>query len=247
MPKKEKSVTIAATADIHVKMADKGKWAPLFKNVGEKADVLVICGDLTDTGDEQEAEILADELKSCPIPVVGVLGNHDFEKGREKLIRKVLIDQGMVLLDGEYTIVGEIGFAGIKGFGGGFDRYMLSLFGEAEMKAFVNTAVEEALKLERALAKLDQEHSHLEYKVALMHYAPIATTVVGEPEQIFPFLGSSRLAEPIDRRNVKITLHGHAHKGTLEGKTVNGNAVYNIAAPVLRSADYDVPFRFFEL
>lgn len=247
MPKKEKSITIAATADIHVKMTDKGKWASLFKDLGDKADVLVICGDLTDTGDEQEAELLADELKSCPIPVVGVLGNHDFEKGREKLIRKVLIDQGMVLLDGEYTIVEGIGFAGIKGFGGGFDRYMLSLFGEAEMKAFVNTAVEEALKLERALAKLDQEHSHLKHKVALMHYAPIATTVMGEPEQIFPFLGSSRLAEPIDRRNVEITLHGHAHKGTPEGKTVNGNAVYNVAAPVLRSAEYAIPFRFFKL
>ena len=123
-------IRVAAVGDIHVKETDKGKWIDYFKDISRNADVLVICGDLTDTGDEVEAQVLADELKSCPIPVIGVLGNHDHEKGRHKLIRKILQTENVHILDGEGIVIKGVGFAGIKGFGGGFDNYMLSMFGE---------------------------------------------------------------------------------------------------------------------
>ncbi|HEU0112725.1 MAG TPA: metallophosphoesterase, partial [Flavisolibacter sp.] len=134
---------IAAIGDIHVKENDRGRWIDFFKEVSQQSDVLVIAGDLTDTGDEMEAQILADELKACTVPVVAVLGNHDYEKGRHKLIRQILLKAGVHILDGEAIVIGNVGFAGIKGFGGGFDKHMLSFFGEGAMKAFVQEAVDE--------------------------------------------------------------------------------------------------------
>ena len=232
MEEATKKTRIAAVADVHVKEGDKGRWADYFKEVSSKADVLVIAGDLTDTGDEQEAEILAEELKVCTIPVVAVLGNHDYEKGRHKLIRQILLRQGVHMLDGESVILGNVGFAGVKGFGGGFDRYMLSFFGEGAMKAFVQEAVDEALHLDRALARLDAEQRDIN-KIAVLHYAPIKDTVVGEPESIFPFLGCSRLAEPLNRHRVVAAFHGHAHIGSLKGQTSDGINVYNVAKPIL--------------
>lgn len=231
----EKKVRIAAIADIHVRESDKGKWSEFFKEVSQEADVLVISGDLTDTGDEGEAQLLSEELRACTIPVVGVLGNHDFEKGRHKLIRQMVQNENVHILDGEAIIIKGVGFAGVKGFGGGFDNHMLSMFGEGAMKAFVQEAVDEALRLDRALARLDQENEGLK-KIAVMHYAPIKETVIGEPEAIFPFLGSSRLAEPLSRRQVVAAFHGHAHIGTLEGQTNGGVKVYNVAKPILQKA-----------
>ena len=237
-------VRIAAIGDIHVRESDKGKWVDFFKDVSQKADVLLICGDLTDTGDEGEAQLLSEELRACSIPVVGVLGNHDFEKGRHKLIRQMVQNENVHILDGEAIVINGVGFAGVKGFGGGFDSHMLSMFGEGAMKAFVQEAVDEALRLDRALARLDQENENLK-KIAIMHYAPIKETVVGEPEAIFPFLGSSRLAEPLSRRQVAAAFHGHAHIGTLEGQTNGGVKVYNVAKPILQKAG--MPFFLFEL
>ncbi len=237
---------IAAVGDIHIRETERGKWVDYFKEVSQKADVLLICGDLTDTGDEVEAQVLAEELKACTIPVVAVLGNHDFEKGRHKLIRQIMQNNNVHMLDGESVVIGDLGIAGVKGFGGGFDSYMLSMFGEGAMKAFVQEAVDEALHLERALARLDSEHNGLN-KVAMLHYAPIRDTVVGEPEAIWPFLGSSRLAEPLNRKNVIAAFHGHAHIGTLEGKTSTGISVFNVSKPILQRAGYDCPFYLFEL
>jgi Icc-related predicted phosphoesterase len=236
---------IAAVADVHVKEGDKGKWIDYFKEVSAKADVLVIAGDLTDTGDEVEAQVLADELKSCTVPVVAVLGNHDYEKGRHKLIRQILLKQGVHVLDGEAVVINNVGFAGVKGFGGGFDKQMLSFFGEGAMKAFVQEAVDEALHLDRALARLDQEHQDLK-KIAILHYSPIKQTVIGEPEAIFPFLGCSRLAEPLNRYNVLAAFHGHAHIGTLQGQTSDGIKVFNVAKPILIRAGYKCPFYLLE-
>jgi Icc-related predicted phosphoesterase len=230
-----RTVKIAAVADIHVRESDKGKWVPYFKEVSREADVLVICGDLTDTGDESEAQVLAEELKACSIPVVGVLGNHDYEKGRHKLIRQMVQSDQVHILDGEAVVLEGVGFAGVKGFGGGFDQHMLSMFGEGAMKAFVQEAVDEALHLDRALARLDQEYENIK-KIAVLHYAPIKSTVAGEPEAIFPFLGSSRLAEPLSRRRVVAAFHGHAHIGTLEGETSGGVKVFNVAKPILAKA-----------
>lgn len=237
---------IAAIADIHIRETDNGKWTDCFKEVSQAADVLVICGDLTDTGDETEARILAEELRACNIPVVAVLGNHDYEKGRHKLIRQMVQTAHVHVLDGESIVIKNIGFAGVKGFGGGFDNHMLSMFGEGAMKAFVQEAVDEALHLDRALARLDQETDGIK-KIAVMHYSPIKATVVGEPEQIFPFLGCSRLAEPLSRRSVVACFHGHAHAGTLEGKAPNGVKIFNVAKPVLAKAGINSPFYLFEL
>ncbi|PWV51663.1 metallophosphoesterase [Chitinophaga sp. S165] len=246
MDAENKKVRVAAVADIHVTDTDKNKWAEYFKEVSRKADVLLICGDLTNTGDESEAQVLCDELKSCTIPVVAVLGNHDYEKGRQKLIRQTLQNEQVHILDGEAVVIEGVGFAGVKGFGGGFDNYMLSMFGEDAMKAFVQEAVDEALHLDRALARIDQQHEHLK-KIAILHYAPMLETVIGEPEPIFPFLGSSRLAEPLIRRQVAAVFHGHAHMGTLEGTLTGGVKVFNVAKPVLLKAGYEVPFYIMEI
>ena len=237
---------IAAIADLHIRDADKGKWAKIFAEVSRNADVLAICGDLTDTGDESEAHILAEELKSCAIPVVAVLGNHDFEKGRHKLIRQVVQSANVHVLDGEAIEIAGVGFAGVKGFGGGFDNYMLSMFGEGAMKAFVHEAVDEALHLDRALARIDQDFGGIP-KVALMHYSPIKETVTGEPEQIFRFLGSSRLAEPLLRRQVEVAFHGHAHIGVLEGSIQGKVKVYNVAKHVLHKSGYHLPYFMYEI
>jgi Icc-related predicted phosphoesterase len=242
----EKRIRIAAVGDIHVRESDKGKWVDCFKEVSRQADVLIICGDLTDTGDEIEAQVLADELKSCTIPVVAVLGNHDYEKGRHKLIRQMVQNDQVHVLDGEAIVINGIGFAGVKGFGGGFDNHMLSMFGEGAMKAFVQEAVDEALHLDRALARLDQEYNNIK-KIAVLHYSPIKATVAGEPEAIFPFLGCSRLAEPLIRRKVLAAFHGHAHVGTLEGETAGGVKVFNVAKPILSQAGYPLPFYMYEV
>lgn len=237
---------IAAVGDIHVRDTDRGKWVDFFTKISARADVLLLCGDLTDTGDESEAMVLADELKACTIPVVGVLGNHDYEKGRQKLIRQIVHGSHVHILDGESVVIGGVGFAGVKGFGGGFDHYMLSMFGEGAMKAFVQEAVDEALHLDRALARLDQQQEHIK-KVAILHYAPVQATVAGEPEALYPFLGCSRLAEPLARRSVTAAFHGHAHAGVPEGVTADGVRIFNVAIPVLLRAGYTDSFFLYEL
>jgi len=240
----ENKVRIAAVGDIHVRVSDKGKWAPSFHKAAEQADVLMICGDLTDTGDEKEAELLVEELKECHIPIIAVLGNHDHEKGKYKVIRQIMQDGRVCMLDGEAVVIKGIGFAGVKGFGGGFDNHMLSMFGEDAMKAFVREAVDEALHLDRALAKLEQENPGLK-KIVITHYAPIQATIKGEPEVIYPFLGSSRLAEPLSKRNVLAAFHGHAHAGILEG-THNDVHIFNVALPILLKLGFHDGFYLFE-
>lgn len=244
-PKKTKT-RIAAIGDIHVHEQDAGKWTDFFKQVSEEADILLLCGDLTDTGRESEAEVLAEELKACSIPVLAVLGNHDYDHDQVKKLRKVFARTNLKLLDGDFTVIGDVGFAGVKGYGGGFDTHMLGMFGEKLNKEFVQETVTEALKLDAALAQLDSEQSDLK-KIVLMHYAPIKATVEGEPEAIHPFLGCSRLEEPLNRREVLVAFHGHAHIGTLEGETSTGVKVYNVSKPVLQKAGYEKPFFLYEV
>lgn len=242
----ESKLRIAAVADLHFRESDKGKWIDYYKEVSGKADVLLIGGDLTETGDESEARALNEELKNCSIPVLAVLGNHDFEKGRQKLIRQILQNDNVRILDGESVVIKKVGFAGVKGFGGGFDGGMLAKFGEDAIKIFVNEAVTEALNLDRALSRLDEENENIK-KVALLHYSPIAATLAGEPEPVFPFLGCSRLAEPLTRRKVIVAFHGHAHKGTIEGEAPGGVKVYNVARTILTRAGYQLPFYIYEI
>lgn len=224
-------VRIAGLGDLHVTEKAEHPYRDLFAEIAEKADVLALCGDLTNLGRPHEAEILAEDLRACRIPVVGVLGNHDLESGAGPEVRRILCQAGLKLLDEETHELAGIGFAGVKGFAGGFGARMLSPFGEEAIKHFVNEAVNEAFHLENALHALAQETARM---VVVLHYAPIPETVVGEPPEIFPFLGSSRLAETIDRFPVKAVFHGHAHHGTAQGHTRMGVPVFNCALPVVK-------------
>jgi Icc-related predicted phosphoesterase len=210
---------------------------PLFAQAAAHADVLILCGDLTDTGVAEEAQVLADELaRAVKVPILAVLGNHDYEEEQQLEIRRILSQVGVVVLDGEIHEVGGVGFVGVKGFGGGFGRRTLEPWGEPSIKQFVREAVNEALKLESGLARLRTRK-----RVAILHYAPIEATVTGEPREIYPFLGSSRLEEPLDRYGVSVAFHGHAHGGVPEGRTRAGVPVYNVAVPLLRRLFPDQP------
>ncbi len=243
MPISGELVRLAALSDIHYAKASQGSMAPLFAEIAESSDVLALCGDLTDYGLAEEARILAKDLAQVKIPIVAVLGNHDFEADQQVEIAQILTDVGVHMLDGDTWEFRGVGFAGIRGFCGGFGRGALGPWGEKIIKAFVHEAVEEALKLEAALARIQTPH-----RIVLMHYAPIRDTVEGEPLEIFPFLGSSRLEDPLSRFDVTAVFHGHAHKGAPEGKTQTGIPVYNVAHAVLKTNYPDRPaFRMFEV
>jgi Icc-related predicted phosphoesterase len=236
-------VRIAAIADIHVKKTSQGAFQDLFKKISERADILLIAGDLTDYGHVEEAHVLAKEMTGAlRIPALAVLGNHDVEANAQKEIVQILTDAGVVFLDGEPFEFRGVGFAGVKGFCGGFGRRALGAWGEQIIKDFVHEAVNEALKLESALARLRTPQ-----KIALLHYSPIQATVTGEPPEIIAFLGSSRLEEPVDRYRCTAVFHGHAHRGTLEGRTKANAPVYNVAMPLLAAMSPDQVFRVIEV
>jgi Icc-related predicted phosphoesterase len=236
-------VRLAALSDLHCKKTSRGEFRPLFEQVANLADVMLLCGDLTDHGHVEEAEVLAGELSVVKMPMVGVLGNHDFHAGHTAEVERILEAKGLRLLDGDDCEIHGVGFAGVKGFAGGFGRHTLEGWGEPAIKSFVYEAVEEALKLEKALARLNSPR-----RVAVLHYAPIQATVENEPPPIFPFLGSSRLEEPINRYGVAAVVHGHAHHGSPEGRTSAGIPVYNVALPLMRQhAGEGSPWRVIEL
>jgi Icc-related predicted phosphoesterase len=218
--------------DLHVTEHDAGRYRALFSEISEAADVLALCGDLTNFGKTSEAERLAEDLSACSIPVVAVLGNHDHECGQPEHVIQILQQAGVTVLDEQAVVIKDVGFAGVKGFVGGFGRGELGAFGEASIKTFVDESINEARKLENALRSLRTERT-----VAVLHYAPVAETVAGEPPEIFPFLGSSQLANAVDRfENVKVVVHGHAHRGTYAGHTMRGVPVYNCAQFVVSEA-----------
>lgn len=234
-------VRIAAVGDVHVQEAN-GVFRNLVREVCGCADVLVLAGDLTHRGLAVEAEALARELADCSIPVVAVLGNHDYEASEEEAIARVLLDAGVHVLDGTCFEYQGVGFAGVKGFGGGFDNRMLLAWGERLVKEFVYESMDQAARLEQALMAMKATK-----KVVLMHYAPIYQTVEGEPKEIYTYLGCSRLCEPIDRQNVCVVFHGHAHHGTHAGRTSRGIPVFNVAMPVMKKLHADRPFHLFEV
>jgi Icc-related predicted phosphoesterase len=237
-------IRVAAVGDLHCsKTTVPDTLKRLFTQVSESSDVLVLCGDLTDYGLPEEARLLARELAAARVPTVAVFGNHDYESDHGDEVRTILTDAGVTVLDGDGVEVKGIGFAGCKGFAGGFGERALQAWGEPTIKAFVRAAVDEALKLERALARLRTAR-----RIAVLHYAPIAATVAGEYPEIAAFLGSSRLEEPINRYNVSAVVHGHAHRGQPEGATSTGVPVYNVALPLLRRTYPDrPPFRIIEV
>ena len=221
---------VAAIGDLHVQEDSVAPYREMFTEISNSADVLVLCGDLTNFGKTKEAEILADDIKSCAIPVLGVLGNHDYECGQPDKVCEILTTAGMKVLNEQAVEIEGVGFAGVKGFMGGFGRGELAPFGEPIAKAFVDEVMNESRKLENQLRTLRTDRS-----VAVLHYSPIEETIEGEPPQIFQYLGSQRLCEPIDRfDHVKAVVHGHAHHGTYEGRTPLGKPVYNVAQFVLK-------------
>jgi len=236
-------IRFAAVGDIHCTKDSSGTLRTVFAQAADAADALLLCGDLTDYGLPEEAKVLADELAAARVPIVAVLGNHDYESDAQDEVRRILGDAGVRILDGEACEIEGVGIAGAKGFAGGYGRGALGAWGERPIKQFVNEAIQEALKLESALAKLRTPQ-----RIALLHYAPIVGTVEGEPVEIYPFLGSSRLEDPLVRYPVAAVVHGHAHRGTPEGRTVNGVPVYNVARPLLlRRWPERPPFRILEL
>ena len=244
MTKTTERVRIAAVADLHFGRAGYGPpLRALFDDLAERADVLALCGDLTDSGDPEEARGLARLLASATVPTVAVLGNHDYESGKTAEVSRILSEAGVHLLDGSTYEVRCVGFAGVKGFAGGFGRRALGPWGEEIIKLFVQESLNEALKLETALARIRSAR-----RVVLMHYSPVESTVEGEPKEIYPYLGSSRLEEPLSRYPVDAVFHGHAHHGALEGRTKTGVPVYNVSINLLqRTNPQGWPVRLLEL
>jgi uncharacterized protein len=233
---------IAATADLHYSPQSYDHIREPLAHVRDEADVLVIAGDLTNYGKPEEMHSLLNALVRLRLPIIAVLGNHDYESSCEQELMKMMTDEGIKVLDGSSYERDGVGFAGAKGFIGGFGRGVLTAFGEKEIKAFVQASLDETLKLERALSMIRTEKI-----VIVTHYAPISETVLGEPQEIWPYLGSSRLAEVIDRHGAKLALHGHAHHGKPDGKTSGGVPVHNVALSLLMQHNSGKPYKVFDV
>lgn len=235
-----RKLRVAVIGDIHAHESVRSSLESVFAELNNLCDILVLCGDLTNTGSPEEAKRLREDLRVCHKPILAVLGNHDHHHDSAVELRQVLKEQ-VIFLEDETFVIGSVGFAGTKGFGGGFDSHMLTYFGEKENKEYVNVSVTEALKLENDLRLLSTEKI-----VVVLHYSPIEATVRGEPKEIYPFLGCTRLAEAIDRFPVNLVVHGHAHHGEYEGKTLKGVPVYNCSKDVLQSK-WGKPYTIFTL
>lgn len=244
MAREDGRVRIAALADLHFGRQVEPALHQTLVQAAREGDVMLLCGDLTDHGLPEEAQGLARMLKqTVGVPMIAVLGNHDFESGKPSEVREILAESGVTMLDGEACEVEGVGFAGTKGFAGGFGKRALGPWGEEIIKQFVHEAVGEALKLESALARLRHRP-----RIAVLHYSPIQATVEGEPLEILPFLGSSRLEEPLARYPVDAVFHGHAHRGRPEGKTAAGIPVYNVSFSLLSRSFPEGPrFRMIEV
>src|SRR5436309_2043082 len=233
---------VAATADLHFTPARFSALHDQLNRVRDEADVFVVAGDLTNFGRPDEMEPLLNVFVRLRLPVIAVLGNHDYESDRQVELMRMLTQEGIKVLDGSAYERDGVGFAGTKGFVGGFGRGVLTAFGEPEIKTFVRASIDEALKLERAVSQLRTQK-----RVIVLHYAPIAATVEGEAPEIFAFLGNSRLAEVVDRHGADLVLHGHAHRGTLDGKTTAGIPVHNVAITLLQQQKPPGVYRLFEV
>jgi Icc-related predicted phosphoesterase len=233
---------IAATADLHFSPQRSAALQEQLNMVRNDADVLLLAGDLTNFGRPDEMEPLLNAIVRLRVPTIAVLGNHDYESGKSAELMQMMVQESIKVLDGSAYERDGVGFAGTKGFVGGFGRGLLTAFGEPEVKEFVRASIDEALKLERAMSQLRTPK-----RVVVLHYAPIAATVQGESPEIFPFLGSSRLAEVIDRHGADLVVHGHAHNGTLEGHTTAGIPVYNVAITLLQQQNPPAVYRVFDI
>ena len=238
-----KKVKLAALGDLHIRESSDDYFKNLFGEIAKKADILVLCGDLTEHGIPSEAQKLASFLKDYPLSIVGVLGNHDFESDQQQEVENILVNEAKIhILDDEPIHIDSIAFTGTKGFSGGFESHMLGPFGEKVLKDFVYRAVDEAIKLENALSRAEAEK-----KVVVLHYSPIKQTCEGEPLEIYLFLGSSKLVDPIDYFKVNAVFHAHAHHGSLTGKTPQNVPVYNTSHPLLKRVKPEEPYVIVEI
>jgi uncharacterized protein len=233
---------IAATADLHFVPASHTAVLDQLGRVRDEADVLILAGDLTNYGQPSEMEPLLNAFVRLRLPIIAVLGNHDYESGKEQELMQMMTSAGIKVLDGTGYERDGVGFAGTKGFVGGFGRGVLTAFGEPEIKTFVKASIDESLKLERGLAQL-----RVPKRVVVLHYSPVAATVQGEAPEIFPFLGTSRLAEVIDRHGADLVVHGHAHHGALDGRTTGGIPVHNVAITLLQAQQPSRAYRVFDV
>jgi Icc-related predicted phosphoesterase len=228
-------IRVAAVGDVHLDKDVLGRYRPALDDIGARADVLLLAGDLTRHGTVAEAGCVAQEFGGLDVPVVAVLGNHDHHSDQAPQLTSTLRQAGITVLEGDTfeldTPGGRLGVAGVKGFGGGFAGKCASAFGEPEMKAFIATTCDSADRLASALGKLE-----CDVRVALMHYAPVPDTLAGEPLEIYPFLGSYLLGEAVDSVPTALAVPGHAHAGTERGRTPGGVRVRNVAHPVIRQA-----------
>lgn len=243
------TLKIAAIGDIHVKETSRGVYQTLFEDISKNADALVLCGDLCDLGLVSEAEILVKELAACTIPVIAILGNHDYENNKQDEIVKMLKENKVQIVHGvEYILEHrgkKYGFTGVKGFGGGFRPSMWGRFGEPEQKAFYDAIAGEVQQLENGLNRL-MRTADLEKMFVVLHFAPVRDTLHGELPELYPFLGSTRLEEVIDRYPVAAVFHGHAHFGYPKGKTEKGIPVYNVASPIMQKTSPKQPYALVE-
>ena len=241
--RRNRAVRLAVVGDFHCGEEDAGRYRELFARANDDADVLLLAGDLTRRGTPAEMKVVCGELSDVKIPILTVLGNHDHESGQVDECLRILRDRGVHVLDGEpFELNEQVGFAGVKGFMGGFGRWTLTAFGEGETKAFVGATLEEVQRLEFALRRLSTP-----IRVVLLHYSPIQETVMGEPEQIHPFLGNDRLVEPIDRFGATVAFHGHAHHGTFRGTTPGGVPVFNVSLALLHAEKAGEMYFLYEL
>jgi Icc-related predicted phosphoesterase len=226
-------IRIAAAGDVHFDRKSHNRLAQHFTNLNDRADVFLLAGDLTQTGHPEEMKVLAEDLSKCPVPVIAVLGNHDYHFDQVEQVISILQDAGVKVLEGNSVILNirnyKVGIAGSKGFGGGFVGACGSDFGEPEMKAFMRHSKNHAKTLENVIKEME-----VDYKIVLLHYSPTAQTLMGEKKEIYPFLGSYYLAEAIDYGQADIAFHGHAHGGIEKGETPGGCPVRNVAQPVIR-------------
>ena len=202
----------------------------------------MVGGDLTDLGHLEEAEVLLEALDTCTIPIIATLGNHDYESGDAAALSRIIAGSGVHLLDRSSIVIDGVGFSGVKGFCGGFDGALANAFGERPFKEWVTEGIVEARALEDELRGLETER-----RVAVLHYSPVRATVEGESPEIFPFLGSSHLADALDRGGADVAFHGHAHNGSFAGKTPGGVPVFNVSVPVLKQRGFEQPYYVFEV
>lgn len=228
-------IRVAAVGDVHMDVDLLGRYRPALQQLPERADALLLAGDLTRHGTPEEARYAAEEFGDLPVPVIAVLGNHDYHSDQEEEVSRILRDAGIVVLEGESVCLntpgGRLGVAAVKGFGGGFAGRCASAFGEPEIKAFVSITERSAQTLQKCLQELE-----CEVKIALTHYSPVPDTLAGEPLEIYPFLGSYLLGEAVDEGKADLAVHGHAHMGTERGVTPGGVRVRNVAHPVIKQA-----------